>query len=98
MKFQSGHQQETPCTVGCLLFITAILQYCNSQLRTGQVVSSQSEVDQYEVEVRSVDHPTVVEVRRPCPGQPELGLQNAEVEDIDYIVGIGIASLLYAKL
>src|SRR5438034_3325415 len=61
-------------------------------------MTSVSEVERYEVVVRTVHDQVVVEVRRPYPSQPKLGLQLSEVEDVDYIVGIGIASLLCAKL
>ena len=34
-----------------------------SELRTGKSMTSQAEVDQYEVEVRGIHHKVVVEVR-----------------------------------
>jgi hypothetical protein len=80
--------KETPYRSGCLLFITAILQYCSSELRTGQNAPTLAEVDLQDIEVQDVDYIVIVNVGRPYPAEPELLLDGAKVEGIDDVVGI----------
>src|SRR5437868_2677733 len=63
-------------------------------LRTGQVMPSLPKGDFQDAEVGGVHHSVVVEVCRSQPILSELALEGGEVDNVDSIVGVGVATLL----